>query len=1054
MPPTDPAETDLVRLCQYYLDCLARDADDGVTVPAADADSDGTTPGYAELSSMPLASRDAQNAVRDERALELLGRIARDRTSIAQLGYPVALRRARDRADGFCLEPVLLWPLDTEGVLAEDIPGINFAALKALPNAGSGRAIDEVIQLSHDLGLGGEPADLPGFDELIRRLHQLRPYWPWREPPDPYRLTDEPPLAAIDLPGLYNRCLVVQGARSPYTQGLETELARLAQVGEPQSAGTALGDWLRGAPPEGETPGDPLLEVLPLNEEQREAIRQALASRLTVVTGPPGTGKSQLVAVLLANAAWRGQKVLFASKNNKAVDVVEERVNRLGPRPLLLRLGWKRQQCLTYLSSLRSATVDAEDEAEYRRCLEMHERLRAADAGLQSDLDAVVALRNEVDRLEQACEYARARLGERLFASMTEDRLRAWRRTVDAFADAALDAIPAGKPLWMRCLWPLLRRARFERLRDTRMCSTPVADALGLPLIAEENPRDHPTACLEEAKQLADRLGDVETVVRYRHRLFDLHHARTPTAIAAERRALLDRLVANSIGLWHAWLNVLPARMPRSARSCLTAFVQVLRMLEDANGTRGDARRDTFKRLRKQYYNLFPKIARYLPAWAVTALSARGRLPFRPATFDLVVIDEASQCDIASAIPLLYRAKRAVIIGDPKQLRHITKINPVQDGLLLDRHGLLKSRVNWSYATNSLYDLARSLVGPDHIVMLRDHFRSHPAIIGFSNAAFYDGRLRMATRLDGLRRPQRNGRPEPALSWRQVAGRVARPSEGGAVNQTEAKAVVAELRRLVTTLDYDGSIGVVTPFRAQANQIRRLVRSDQGLADRLHRLDLVVDTAYGFQGDERDVMVFSPVVSDGTPPGALWYLNNEPNLFNVAITRARAALIAVGDRGAAQRSRVGYLRRFALYVAALDDWSPQPRALADDPGPTYPPVRHPERVSQWERFLYDALRNAGLQPIPQYAFAGMLLDFALLEGDRRLAIEVDGEMYHRAWDGDYCRRDQVRNWRLLEAGWDVERIWVYEIRDNLEDVVRRIVSWHQRAARPSDERAA
>jgi len=63
-------------------------------------------------------------------------------------------------------------------------------------------------------------------------------------------------------------------------------------------------------------------------------------------------------------------------------------------------------------------------------------------------------------------------------------------------------------------------------------------------------------------------------------------------------------------------------------------------------------------------------------------------------------------------------------------------------------------------------------------------------------------------------------------------------------------------------------------------------------------------------------------------------------------------------------------------------------------------------------------------------------------------------MYHRAWDGDYCRRDQVRNWRLLEAGWDVERIWVYEIRDNLEDVVRRIVSWHQRAARPSDERAA
>jgi very-short-patch-repair endonuclease len=179
----------------------------------------------------------------------------------------------------------------------------------------------------------------------------------------------------------------------------------------------------------------------------------------------------------------------------------------------------------------------------------------------------------------------------------------------------------------------------------------------------------------------------------------------------------------------------------------------------------------------------------------------------------------------------------------------------------------------------------------------------------------------------------------------------------------------------------------------------------------------------------------------------LWFLRSQPNLFNVAVTRARAALIVVGDHGAALRSEVEYLVRFARYVAALEEWTPGSRPPAEPLGPIYPSVRHPERVSEWERYLYSALYEAGLRPIPQYDFAGMILDFALLEGERRLAIEVDGEMYHRAWDGDYCRRDQVRNWRLMEAGWDVHRVWIYEIRDHLEDVVSRITSWHESAAR-------
>ena len=110
-------------------------------------------------------------------------------------------------------------------------------------------------------------------------------------------------------------------------------------------------------------------------------------------------------------------------------------------------------------------------------------------------------------------------------------------------------------------------------------------------------------------------------------------------------------------------------------------------------------------------------------------------------------------------------------------------------------------------------------------------------------------------------------------------------------------------------------------------------------------------------------------------------------------------------------------------------------------GPDYPAVAKPEKVSDWERVLYRALYRAGLRPIPQYSVEQYDLDFALIEGDRKLAIEVDGERYHRSWTGELCLRDQLRNQRLIELGWEVQRFWVYEVRDELQRCVRLVQDW-------------
>jgi len=195
-----------------------------------------------------------------------------------------------------------------------------------------------------------------------------------------------------------NRPILFTSERGPYTVHLRRELEKLAEDPElpDKIRPTALGAlfYNRGGGPE-EAP-DPiaLLPVMPMNTGQEQAARSALRAPLTVVTGPPGTGKSQVVVDLLASCALAGKPVLFVSKNNKAVDVVRERLRQLlgDQQDWVLRLG-------------NSDTI--------RKCREeMHGRLAAAgaipaerppSAHLVQDLDeAIAAVRRRMQDLAQA----------------------------------------------------------------------------------------------------------------------------------------------------------------------------------------------------------------------------------------------------------------------------------------------------------------------------------------------------------------------------------------------------------------------------------------------------------------------------------------------------------------------------------------------------------------------------------------------------------------------------------------------------------------------------
>jgi very-short-patch-repair endonuclease len=1038
----------LTNLCRYYLECLSRESGPVISIPASAGDID-----YVTLDELPFALSGGLPQGNERAIRKLVQKVQRERGQLAlYIGYAIRLRRVHlETHDEMRVEPVLLYPLEETSTVNEEsirppsgIPLFNLEVLKSLASIGSGNVIDEAIHLSEELGLANDEDDLPQWDEVILRLKRCRPEWDWREDLNPYSLSGGAPLASLTTPGIYNRAVLFVGTRSPFTYGLEIELRKLSQTDEESVRDTALGRWLRGDPIETPAPEDrPILELLPLNTEQRQAVLQGLSAPLTVVTGPPGTGKSQVVISLLANAAWQGTSVLFASKNNHAVDVVESRVNELGRSPLLFRLGREEhQERLAHsLTASLAESSSPDDSAGYAWLKRAHDENRARFLAVQHEIRSVVDLRNQVDELERAAEPARVLFGEQRFGGFRLLDVEGIRQRLQSFG-AALNASGSSNHAAMpRLIRDSVKTARaaFRGVKSIPEVANDLAsDAELLGVAPPTGAQDEilPETWEKFHRALSDRLEWAARANAYWNGLDLLRGARPLERLAQELTQISEDSAQNSLELWRRWLRLWPSRWNPEDRKVLGEYVSLLQMIAGGDHFDEGAGRKVFRR----YYKLFPKVTKLLPCWAVTSLSARGRLPFEPGLFDVVVIDEASQCDIASALPLLFRARRAVIIGDPLQLKHVSTVAPQQDRLSLAAHGLAEGAASWAYSVNSLFDLARSLCRHEDIVNLRDHHRSHRDIISFSNRQFYRGGLRVATDHEALKRPQTEG---PAVRWVDVRGKVVRPAKGGAVNGPEADAVLAELRKLVIKQGYDGEIGVVTPFRAHANRIRTLVHQDSDLSGRLAALRFVVDTVHGFQGDERDVIIFSPVVSLGVGESTLRFLKRHGNLFNVAITRARSELIVVGDRQAALDSDVSYLVSFAEYsrdLAAHEVLVPS----SAEAGPEYPLVAQPELVSEWERIFYKAMYGTGLRPVPQYEESPFTLDFALFAGGRKLDLEVDGENYHRNWDGELCRRDEIRSRRLSDLGWDVMRFWVYELRDDLPGSLARVKAWMQR----------
>lgn len=773
----------------------------------------------------------------------------------------------------------------------------------------------------------------------------------------------------IEGVGLHNVPILFRARSSQYSQGLLTEIRELRSRWH-EAKHTSAGLFF-GARDESSSPVSPssvsIAAPLPINESQEKALAQAMTARLTVITGPPGTGKSQLITNAVATAWIAKQSVLVASTNNQAVNVVCERASKIWPG-LIIRTGAReyRDSARELLAQLLHGHGTVPD-------------IRALLASLEKCRSRVLALRG----LVQERSSIETRLGE----------VHLGRETLCADLGWSLNDLPPtltghGLNRRRRQARRLLRARFFRTWRLRRFLRAMNLDSEDLiPLVVQFLDLE------EEWRSLIareERVQPMDSLWR------DLINSEADFRAASERAVKAGAL--SSL---------------RSGRSAISKFVQARYRFGEENPVAA----------------AFSSVLPYVRAWATTSLSVKANMPLQPGLFDLVIIDEASQCSIPATIPLLYRAKRALIIGDPMQLAHISTLSRSEEDARLETSGLNRQVVEQSKLGFRRHSIYHALEGHTFTVHLLDeHYRSHPKIIELSNKLFYGGRLTILTNPAQL-----IDFGEHAVAWRDVGGHAVRPDSGSAMNEQEAKAVAEEVRHLLSRDSFQGSVGVVTPFSAQARLIGRLVEvvPDKVRTER----KLIIGTAHRFQGDERDVIIFSPVASQGIAESSLRWLLGTSNLFNVAITRARSYLLVVGNRRYCEES-TGVLGQLATYVRETETAASVEKAGSEG-----------NLHSEAEVRVYRALLDAGLNVSPKAVVRGYECDFVVKGKNSVINLECDGRT-HTDQLGRLRRQDRVRDQLLAAQGWNVVRIPAW--RCLLEPAaVAREVSEGQASAEPS-----
>lgn len=260
------------------------------------------------------------------------------------------------------------------------------------------------------------------------------------------------------------------------------------------------------------------------------------------------------------------------------------------------------------------------------------------------------------------------------------------------------------------------------------------------------------------------------------------------------------------------------------------------------------------------------KLQRIFPVMITTCISAH-KLGGPEPMFDMTVIDEASQCNTAVSLVPIVRGENLMLVGDPQQLNPVILLDEMANQKLRKKYHVAEE---YDYRKNSIYKTFLACDAVSDEVLLHNHYRCNRKIIEFNNQKYYNSKLNICS----------GSTERQPLVYMDVKSNPGR-------NKNTADREVEEIVRYAKG-NQGKAIGVITPFVNQKKLIEEAIRREK-------LQNVVCGTVHAFQGDEKDVVLFSTAITDQTQAGTYEWLKNNKELINVATSRAREKLIVLSD---------------------------------------------------------------------------------------------------------------------------------------------------------------
>ena len=747
----------------------------------------------------------------------------------------------------------------------------------------------------------------------------------------------------LDKISLTNQCAIILTKRPSVTAGVLHELTQIAEKPSGVYRETVLNlineEYTQSKPTD--TQQKTLADFFPvtplsLSDAQLNVIKNVENSKLVSVFGPPGTGKSQTIVNLAAHLIANGKTVLVASRMDKAVDVIAERLNDLGAPFLALRAGrlnYQRELSMQ-LQDLLANKVDLDEGVENSILCDVSdmEELLKAISDLEKKSEKIIKLEESWTGVNEQIKLEEPMHLNPIFIKnvLKEDEINLVENSIKLLSsNIEKSGFFAG----------LKNISAIGNLKKSLKINSFDVNNENLAILKNELEY---AKLICKARKIETEIQTIGNIHVFSEQIRNMKKKQKRLAIdilKTKRRSALKGLMQDPIKRQRLFVH---------SKSLVERKKNLQNRLLET---------EDFKPLLEAF-----------PCWCVTTYAVSGSLPMKPGLFDVVIIDEASQCDIASCFPILYRAKKAVVVGDDKQLPHLSFLEKAKEQSFLSQYGINdRYQLMWRFRTNSMFDLANYY--SMHPVLLDEHFRSLPPIINYSNKEFYGGRIRVMRRNDNTKKVLETVVvPDGKVDFDATR------------NLPEIEALVKRLHEIVVEDERKNpenpvSIGIISPFRAQVEQLK--ISVSKVLSEHMmEKHQIEIGTAHTFQGDERDIILASWAYANNSFPQSLIFLQ-KPNLFNVAITRARYQMINFISKNPRElpegilRSYLGFVEEYENRYALRN---------SDD---------FDENVykNSFEKEVAQAFRDLGHDVVCGVDIAGLSVDLLV---DNKFVIECDG----------------------------------------------------------------